>query len=280
MKLSRRLRYCLVTAIAAALPSAVTAQTCAHGLSMQDLRALNDANRGDSSDAGATLHPAIARLAADVAKAYACKGAINYYANHLGLPGDFVEALSQETPTALVIQFRNKAHQDESVCGTLRYEAPLGLPGHDAGTRLGDWLNWASRPFRPTVASAAENAAYTNLVKRVHDRFIIAKGQIATTISSMIQPYLPSGKSLPRPRDEYFRSSVSALQRDLIGEFVELVERHKWSTSEIDHFVQAGACTAILPTATSPDERLLARYPSAFADYTRFKADFDAGWKQ
>lgn len=270
-------RICLVVTLAIIVPSTADAQGCPNIFAMQDLEKLAHAKRKATAEVEA-LHPAIAVLAANVAKSYACKGLINFYATNLGLPDDLIGVDRRPTHDALVLEFRNKAHPKESVCGSLRYQVPRGLPGHDAETLGAHWLNWAMGPFRSGIATTTENSAFKEVVKSIHDAFIATEGQIATGISGMIRPYLPSGKDLPRPRVEYIRSSVRGFQTDIASRFTDVAQTSKWRPDELARFVSVSACASLLPVATGPDERLLAQYPSAFADYMRFKTDFDAGW--
>lgn len=260
-------------------PSAGNPQNCPSGISMREVKALADSAPQDGAATATSLHPAIARLAANVAKTYACKGMINYYAAKLGLPDDIVEGSPKKIHDALVVEFRNKQHGDENICGTIRYEVPLGLPGHDAETNIGSWLNRAIRPFKKGVATANENTAYKALSEDMRNHHVKMEGQISTEISNLIAPYVPSGRDLPLPRNDYLVSIVRSFQQQIGASFKALVEKQKWNIAEVERFVGVSECSIVLPTATGPDEKRLETYPSAFASYKRLKSFLDDALK-
>lgn len=246
---------------------------------MQDVKALADTKPNDKALTSAPLHPAIAQLVLRVAKIYACQGMINYYAARVGLSNDIVdEPPEQKAHDDIFVRrftntFYNKFGKD--VCGSIRFEVPLGLPGYDAKTRLGSWMNRVARPFNGNGASAVQDAAYRAFAKDTLDLFIGTETLIHSMVDNIIQRYLPHGVYLPAPSAENLIETTFEFQRKLATNLKELSQQKKWSQAEVESFVGVAQCAAILPTATGPDEEIFANYRSAFADYTRFKTLLD-----
>lgn len=254
----------VASASIAIAPTAGLAQTCSSGFGTLDLSSLADARRNRGSEINMTLQPAIAKLGADLAKIYACKDTINFYAAKLGMPDDIVHGDRAGINDLLVIEFRNKVNPYPSVCGSIRYDVPPTFPDDDGAQGAG----------------AAVKLAYKDILTRTRGYVEQTEGQIASEVSNLIQPYLPTGKTLPRPRGEYLVSIVRGLQEALVDAFIETVERRKLIPPDNVHLLRSSRCASILPTIAGPRERLLAYYPSAFSSYLELKPLLDTAMKQ
>ena len=113
----------IVTAFVFVAPATMV-QSCSNGLSMREVKVL-----ADSTGSVATLNPAIAKFAGQVAKIHACQEAVNYYAMQ---PDNIVESHQRDASDALIINFSNKANSGQNICGAIRYNKPVGLQGGDA----------------------------------------------------------------------------------------------------------------------------------------------------
>ena len=262
-------------------PSLLNAQSCSSGFSMRDLKALADAQKKDHSTAVVPLHPATAQIAARVATTFACQQLINYYADKLGVPNAIVKGTQRVISNALVVEFGNKIHQgDEAVCGALRYEVPIGLPGHDATRTLAAWMNWAISPVRKDFATSAQNAAHQSLSKDIRNDFLNMESLVATEIEALAQPYFPDGRNLPTPKFGDLTAIAHNFQLQITGSYKKTIEQQKWSRLDEENFSSVSICSAVLPTATGPNEKFFEKYPAAFTGYKQIKTMIEGALQQ
>ncbi len=260
-------------------PTLAPAQRCASGFSMRDLKTLADTRSTNASASDVPLHPAVTQLATTIVKIFACQGMVNYYAEQMGLPDDIVREKPYEKLREGVYEmhFTNKAHAPlgKDVCGSIRFEVPLGLPGHDAKTNFESWWNRATRALKLAGASDAENDAYKAISKNTFEVIIQSTSDLYDQSDNLSSRFLPDGQDLPNPSTENLVRLVWVMQDRLSAQFTAVIQRNAWDEAKVAHFIEVARCHAILPVAKGPDEQVLAQYKPAFEGYVRFKTFLD-----
>lgn len=276
---SRRGLRTIAAVIVMCLPAAAVAQSCASSFSMRDLKTLTDGRPNNTGASVPPLHPAVARLGTTIVKIFACQGLVNHYAAQIGLPNDIVQEKPYERirDNSFEMHFTNKVHGSlgKDVCGSIRFEVPLGLPGHDATTNFESWWNRASRLFSLPRASDAENDAYKAISKGAFETTINSLTGLYTRADNLIHRFLPEGAELPMLSTEILIANLRATQDRIGDQFNAVVRKNSWDEAKVAHFIEVAGCHALLPVAHGPDEETLATYTSAFNDYIRFKTFLD-----
>ena len=225
----------------AALSAAVVArQTCPNVYSVRDLTVQPEVPPGSAS---VPFHPVFARLVANTSKSFACQGMINYYASRMGLSADIVEEKNERRENVNEIDFGNKSHR--TVCGTIRFEVPLGLPGYDAKTNFGSWANSIDRLLSSRGATEVENKYYLSLSNYAFEEFIRTLSDIGDQAYNMVQRFLPHGVYLPAPSAENLERIASLFQARIIARFQELAGQQKWAEVKMAHFSDVTQCVSI-----------------------------------
>lgn len=274
---------CIAMAVINCAPSLALSQSCPGNLTISDLRALAAASSKAEAGSGTPLHAAIKAFASNVVKSYACKQVINDYAQATGLPNDIVTTGSLEgmRPTGNVSELNFSSEVYKNVCGAIRWEVPLGLPGYDAKTNFEDWKNRAARRLHGGHPNEVENAVYKTVVNHAFDLSIPLLPEFRVEGMSMIA-YYPRSRS-GSPASSPSRDNVIALaaqyQSKLADSFRAVVQQQKWGDAELEHFAEATGCAEVLPVATGPDEAALMNYGVVFERYTEFKVMLDGPLK-
>ncbi len=227
---------------------------------------------GDSESLSTPPAPRVQDLANTTVKIYACKGFINYYATQLALPNDIVSASPVPDGVSARYIFGNRVNRD--ICGMIRHKVP----------------NTQTGTGNPQDAQLARLYAQEN-----SDDFINAEGQIATQVSNLIQPFLPSGRTLPKPRTEYLDGIINNFQavvtarvesstararqamETLTREIQDAADNQGW-TSAGSYFLRITRAEGQMingaqniPEAIGPNiEVFRERYASAYANYQEF----------
>ncbi|MDX1921677.1 MAG: DotA/TraY family protein [Alphaproteobacteria bacterium] len=219
--------------------------------------------------------PRVKDLAYTTFKIYACKGFINFYAAKLGMPDDIVRGDYVPDETSARYIFRNKINKD--ICGVIRYNVPLQQVG-----------------FNDEI-----DRIYIQYANSNRDDFISTEGQIATEVSNIIQPFLPSGRTLPRPRSEYLDSIINSFQQQVTDRVNNSNTQVKQAMTAITNKIQEAAGkqgwtsagtyflditraegqlingALSIPTAIGPNLDVFKNYPSAFAGYQELMTYLD-----
>ncbi|MGO9547334.1 MAG: hypothetical protein ACLPPF_21390 [Rhodomicrobium sp.] len=214
-----------------------------------------------AKDGPVSINPVIRRLLSDVTKSFVCQSLVNYYAQQNGAPDDVVRSETVTRDNINEVTFSSKRHPN--LCGAIRMEVPLDI------VTVGTTGN----------ATTIERKAYRAMIEATFHDFIQTLPDAADEGGSVVSPYLPNGRELPKPSFETLIAIAQAFQSRLIEAYGKITAQNGWKDGDSQRLLSLIKCSPLLPEVSGPDMKFLANYPSAFEDYKRFEHDLDEAMK-
>lgn len=272
------LRLCAFVIALMCSPSHVWSEGCSDGFAIRDLSALAKLSHNGAAHLNSSVSLPIAELMKSAAKSMACQEFINFYASALKLPSNIVKRSNVAVRNGVVVEFSNSIHP--KLCGTIFYENHLRLPSNQDATGSAGTSKEVAAGSQIIAPSPKQTNGYIKIARMVIDSFVEADGRLSTEMSNVVQPYLPSGRGYPAPQMKYLSEIALSFQAEIVGNFERILREEGFDNAEADVFSATSGCAAVLPTASGPDEKLFANYPSAYSDYKKFASQIDAAMGQ
>jgi len=266
------LATCGVGAVFLCAASLAISEDCPDGFTVRDLQGMAKRARGGAQSGFELANPFVARLVRNTAKGLVCVELINYFASKDKEPSKVVSRSNVATANGVLVEFSNALHHN--VCGSINYANPRDLPGYLARIESAGVESDVGKML------VRENRAYKKTVGSVIDAFVKTEGQLASEMSNIVQPYLPSGSEYSAPSNKCLSEVLVSFEDEIGAGFGKVRRDEAFDDRAVDTFATACGCAPVLPVASGPDEAQLMNYPSAFGAYKKLLPLIDAATGQ